>query len=172
MVRCAVDGDTDVVLDAKGKRWTERVEREGWLAGSAGRAVAVEDGALVVFRLDARKARRVLVRGAEPVTWSADGQWLLARMGDSACIVRAVGGQFKCWSGYAPIAIAGDGSYAVLGKPAAGRTELYRAQGTGARAESPALLVRDADGPAAWVDAGGPADAQVSPPEPEEEGSE
>ena len=170
-VRCAVDQDTDVIVDAKGKRWTERVERVG-MVGPAGRAVAVADGALVTFKVGGTKARRVLLRDAVPVSWSANGQWLLIGLGESACIIRAVGGQYKCWTGYLPLAIAGDGSQAVLGKPGATRTDLYRGQLAGARAEAPALLVRDVDGPAAWLDGAGPAGADVSPPELEEGGPE
>jgi hypothetical protein len=77
------------------------------------------------FALDGVGARRKGIRAGVAVEWSHDNQWVLIQDGGSACIMRAIGGQYKCWRGYTAASIAPDGSYAlVLGaakkdKPAA-----------------------------------------------------
>jgi hypothetical protein len=175
-----VDGDTDVV-DEGGKHWTERVvERLPWLVGpGAKRAAAVEGDALVAFKLDARKARRILLPKGVPVLWSADGNWLLAHWTDlshnqATCIVRAVGGEYKCWHGYTGVAIAPDGSYCLLAKAGKIGHDLFVGELAGAQTEAPAVLVRGADGPAAWLGQPGPAPPPeaVTPGDEGEEGPE
>jgi hypothetical protein len=167
-VTCQVDTDTDLI-DEAGVRRTERVvERLPWLVGpGAKRAVAVEGGALVVFKLDARKARRILLAGADPLGWSADGNWVLFHWtaGDrnAACIARALGGQYKCWHGYEGVDLATDGSYVLLRKKSkSGATyDLFAGEAAGAQTETPSVIIRNVDGPAAWLGQPGP----LAPPE-------
>jgi hypothetical protein len=73
---------------------------------------------LMGFALDGIGARRKGIRAGVPLEWSHDGQWVLVQDGGSACIMRALGGQYKCWRGYTAASIAPDGKYAlVLGAP-------------------------------------------------------
>lgn len=69
---------------------------------------------LEVFALDGRGARRKSVKTGVPVEWSHDSQWALLQDGSQACIVRAAGGQYKCWRGFTPSSIAPDGKYALM----------------------------------------------------------
>ncbi|MDQ3365010.1 MAG: hypothetical protein M3680_06250 [Myxococcota bacterium] len=69
---------------------------------------------LMGFALDGVGARRKSIRDSVPVEWSHDGQWVLVQDGSKACIVKAVGGQYKCWRGYTAASIAPDGRYALL----------------------------------------------------------
>ena len=69
---------------------------------------------LEVFRLDGDGPRRKTVKSGVPVEWSHDSQWVLMQNGSQACIVRALGGQYKCWSGFTPASIAPDGKYALM----------------------------------------------------------
>ena len=66
------------------------------------------------FALDGTAARRRAIRDAVPLVWSHDAQWLLAQDGTSACIMRGVGGQNKCWKGFTAVSIAPDGSWALV----------------------------------------------------------
>ncbi|MDQ3295143.1 MAG: hypothetical protein M3619_00985 [Myxococcota bacterium] len=69
---------------------------------------------LMGFALDGQGARRKSVRDSVPVEWSHDGNWVLVQDGSKACIVKAMGGQYKCWKGYTAVSIAPDGSYALI----------------------------------------------------------
>ncbi len=69
---------------------------------------------LMGFALDGQGARRKSVRASVPVEWSFDNQWVLVQDGATACITRAMGGQYKCWRGFTAVSIAPDGSYALL----------------------------------------------------------
>ncbi len=69
---------------------------------------------LMSFLLDGTAARRKSMRTGVPIEWSHDGTWVLVQDGASACIVRAAGGQYKCWKGYTAVGIAADGSYALV----------------------------------------------------------
>lgn len=74
--------------------------------------------ALHVFALDGSGARRKVIQNGVPLEWSHDSKWLLVQDGASACVMAAVGGQYKCWKGYTAAAISGDGKYAlVFGSP-------------------------------------------------------
>ena len=78
------------------------------------RGKPLERDQLFTFALDGKGARRKVIRDGVPVDWSWDSQWLLVQDGSSACLMRAVGGEYKCWKGYTASAIAPDGSYALL----------------------------------------------------------
>ncbi len=69
---------------------------------------------LVSFPLDGTDVHRKSIEKAVPVDWSHDGQWVLLQDRTSACIVRATGGQYKCWKGYTAVGIAADGSFALV----------------------------------------------------------
>ena len=58
------------------------------------------------FALDGVGARRKGIRAGIAVEWSHDNQWVLIQDGGSACIMRAIGGQYKCWRGYTAASIA------------------------------------------------------------------
>jgi hypothetical protein len=69
---------------------------------------------LMNFALDGQGARRKVIKDAVPVEWSHDAQWALVQDGASACILRASGGQYKCWKGYTAVSIAPDGTWALV----------------------------------------------------------
>lgn len=69
---------------------------------------------LMGFALDGVGARRKGIRAGVALEWSHDNQWVLVQDGGAACIMRAIGGQYKCWRGYTAASIAPDGSYALL----------------------------------------------------------
>lgn len=69
---------------------------------------------LMTFPLDGTDVHRKLIEKAVPVDWSHDGTWVLLQDRSSACIVRATGGQYKCWKGYTAVGIAVDGSFALV----------------------------------------------------------
>jgi hypothetical protein len=69
---------------------------------------------LMVFALDGNGARRKSVRDGVPVEWSHDSQWVLIQDGARACVVRATGGDYKCWRGYTGASIASDGRWALV----------------------------------------------------------
>ncbi len=72
------------------------------------------------FALDGTAARRKSIRGGVVVQWSADGAWALVQDGTKACVMRVVGGEYKCWKGYQGVALSPDGESALLlGSPKA-----------------------------------------------------
>ncbi|MEO8700086.1 MAG: hypothetical protein ABI867_08585 [Kofleriaceae bacterium] len=96
---------------------------------------------LMAFALDGEAARRKGIRNAVPVAWSFDNQWLLAQDGTAACLERMNGGQYKCWKGFTALAVAGDGSYALV----AAKGALYRARLDGVNDTAPELVTKAAD---------------------------
>lgn len=66
------------------------------------------------FALDGIGARRRLIRDGVVLDWSWDSRWLLIQDHASACIARAVGGEYKCWKNFAAVSVAPDGAYALL----------------------------------------------------------
>ncbi len=169
---------------------------------------------LYSFALDGSGARRKVIRNGVPIEWSWDSQWVLVQDGGSACVMRAIGGEYKCWKGYTAVGIAEDGAWALVLGPrdqsAAGKSDakpkgkgkgkgknkgkaaasgddeagatpvagddesedgdggaidetvvplpkrpfsLYRARRDGAYTDRPVAIVRDVDGPAAWLPA-------------------
>ena len=96
------------------------------------------------FRLDGQAARRKLHPGI-PIGWSADSVWLAVAADGNACIVRAVGGEYKCWDKYRPLAIDADGSWILLAKPPglkARRLDLFLGRVGGPHTEKPLKLMR------------------------------
>jgi hypothetical protein len=83
------------------------------LAGTPG-AKAAPAELMMGLALDGVGARRKGIRAGVAVEWSHDNQWVLVQDRGSACIMRAIGGQYKCWRGYTAASIAPDGSYALL----------------------------------------------------------
>jgi hypothetical protein len=69
---------------------------------------------LMGFALDGQGARRKTVKASLPIEWSFDSQWVLLQEGSTACITRAMGGQYKCWKGFIATSISPDGAYALL----------------------------------------------------------
>jgi hypothetical protein len=83
---------------------------------------------LMTVQLDGQGARRKAIRDGIAVEWSHDAQWVLIQDGASACIMRATGGQYKCWKGYTAASLSSDGRWALAlgnrdgGKPPAKST--------------------------------------------------
>ena len=69
---------------------------------------------LMVFALDGIGARRKVIQKGVAVEWSHDSQWLLVQNGAEACLMRASGGDYKCWRGYTAASIAADGKFALV----------------------------------------------------------
>jgi hypothetical protein len=69
---------------------------------------------LYTFPLDGSGARRKVIRNGVPIEWSWDAQWVLVQDGGAACVMRAVGGEYKCWKGYTAVGVADDGAWALM----------------------------------------------------------
>ena len=68
---------------------------------------------LMTIALDGHGARRKAIRDGIAVEWSHDAQWVLVQDGASACIMRASGGQYKCWRGYTAASLSSDGRWGL-----------------------------------------------------------
>ncbi|HVV84917.1 MAG TPA: hypothetical protein VHE35_17755, partial [Kofleriaceae bacterium] len=79
--------------------------------------VAGDRDQLFGFALDGIAAPRRLIRDGVVLDWSWDSKWLLVQDHGSACVVRAIGGEYKCWKGYTAVSFAPDGSYALVVGP-------------------------------------------------------
>lgn len=102
--------------------------------------------ALHAFRLDGRAVRRRLMKRAIPVDWSRDNRWLLVQRGKRACLVRAVGGHYKCWRGFRALAISARGERLLLGRfvePGAGEDSPDTWRVKGYQGERGIVAVRD-----------------------------
>jgi hypothetical protein len=109
-----------------------------------------EGDAVYSFRLDGKGARRKLTTG-KLVGWSPSSKWVMVQDGDSACLVRATGGQYRCWRDYRALSVSFTDDAILLSKKEGKRTELYRASLGGARSSKPLLLVKNARGSAVWL---------------------
>ncbi len=69
---------------------------------------------LTSFALDGRGARRKAIRAGVPIEWSHDSKWVLVQDRSSACIMSAIGGQYKCWKGYTGVSLSPDGKFALV----------------------------------------------------------
>ncbi len=68
---------------------------------------------LMTLQLDGQGARRKAIRDGVAVEWSHDARWLLVQDGASTCIMRASGGQYKCWRGLTAASLSADGRWAL-----------------------------------------------------------
>lgn len=102
---------------------------------------------LMLFDLDASNGRRRGIRNGVPLAWSHDDNYLLVQDGTAACLMRANGGQFKCWKGYRAAAVADDASYAL----AFANGALYRVKLAGPFDETPERIANKAERVAAWL---------------------
>lgn len=69
---------------------------------------------LMSFALDGQGARRKAIKAGVPIEWSHDSRWVLVQDRGSACVMSAIGGQYKCWKGYTGVSVASDGRWALL----------------------------------------------------------
>jgi len=69
---------------------------------------------LMTVQLDGAGARRKAIRDGVVVEWSHDSQWLLVQDGASACIMRASGGQYKCWKNFTAASLSSDGRWGLV----------------------------------------------------------
>jgi hypothetical protein len=69
---------------------------------------------LMTVQLDGQGARRKTIQDGVAVEWSHDSQWVLVQDGARACIMRAGGGQYKCWRGYTAASLSSDGRWALV----------------------------------------------------------
>ena len=69
---------------------------------------------LMTVQLDGQGARRKTIQDGLAVEWSHDSQWVLVQDGARACIMRASGGQYKCWRGYTAASLSSDGRWALV----------------------------------------------------------
>lgn len=69
---------------------------------------------LTTFALDGEGVHRLGIRNGVPLDWSHDGSYVLVQEGAKACLMRAGGGQYKCWKGFTAVSLAPDGSYALV----------------------------------------------------------
>jgi hypothetical protein len=111
---------------------------------------------LMTLQLDGQGARRKAIRDGVAVEWSHDSQWVLVQDGASACIMRASGGQYKCWKGYTAASLSSDGHWGlVLGnrdgsknqakaKPVKSAKSAKPAKSTKPRPAPPSAAARDA----------------------------
>ena len=70
--------------------------------------------ALTTFALDGEGVHRLGIRNGVPLDWSHDGSYVLVQEGAKACLMRAGGGQYKCWKGFTAVSLAPDASYALV----------------------------------------------------------
>lgn len=66
------------------------------------------------FALDGVAARRKGIKAGIPLGWSHDNLWVLVQDGANACLMRTLGGQYKCWKGYIAGAAAPDGKWQLM----------------------------------------------------------
>jgi hypothetical protein len=69
---------------------------------------------LMTLQLDNQGARRKAIRDGVAVEWSHDSQWVLVQDGAFACIMRASGGEYKCWRGYTAASLSSDGRWGLV----------------------------------------------------------
>lgn len=152
------------VLGAGGQVLAPHRPDAGFLVAPSGqRAVGVylegkgtedELGTLYTFRLDGKGARRKLIAPADPLGFSRDSRWVIVQAGERACVVRAVGGEYKCWNGFRALAGSTHGRALLVSRPSdqgKGRIDLYRARLDGPRSRPPELVREGVLGTAAFI---------------------
>ncbi len=133
------------------------------------RAVGFYEGdnaGLYSFRLDGKGARRKLLTEGVPVTWSQSSEWLLVQQPETACVVRGIGGQYKCWDKVLAGAISATGDEVFLIKSAGDKHAIHMASTEGARPKGTSVLIDDADPAAVWTDRRPAANDKPRPPAP------
>jgi hypothetical protein len=120
------------------------------------RAVAVFSDAgggtgLYSFLFDGKGVRRKLVTEAVPIAWSADSKWLVVTRKKRGCVVRAAGGQYRCFDGYRAHGVSPDLKDALLTSGSPGSLTVFRADLGGARSSKPVPMVKKAQGAAIWL---------------------
>ena len=167
--RRLIFADADGIWSAAVKDLSDRTEVapdapvSGFLASPDGtRGVAIYPGhvykkkekvaadVLTTFELDGTATRRKLATTGTVIDWSWDSQWLLWQDDESACIVRAVGGETKCWKGYAAQSISPDGRWG-LARGTDHPEKLYRLRLEGAHSDKPTLVQSDVEGAGLWL---------------------
>jgi hypothetical protein len=118
---------------------------------------------LMTLQLDGKGARRKAIRDGVALEWSHDGQWVLVQDGASACIMRASGGQYKCWKGFTAASVSSDGRWGL----ALGNRDGSKKQ---TPAKAPAAKAPAAKAPAARPPAGKPRDIVDEPSDEPEAG--
>lgn len=68
---------------------------------------------LMSLQLDGQSARRKAIPEGVAIEWSHDARWVLVQDAASACIMRATGGQYKCWKGLTAVALSSDGHWGL-----------------------------------------------------------
>ncbi len=107
------------------------------------------DQVVYTFRLDGKAVQRKLGDSELPVAWSADSQWVLLAHERRACVVRGVGGEYKCWERYAAVGLSPDSAFVLLARDGG----LYRASIAGVNSDRPKLIAKDAGTAAVWLPA-------------------
>jgi hypothetical protein len=69
---------------------------------------------LMSFALDGQGARRKAIKSGVPVEWSHDSSYVLVQDNGSACLMRATGGEYKCFKGFTAASIAADGKWGLV----------------------------------------------------------
>ena len=106
---------------------------------------------LYVFTLTGENVRRKLVSNAELVSWSRDSQWLVVNEAKRGCVVRASGGQYRCFDGFRGVGLAPNHKEALLAKGKVGAMTLFRVDLGGAHSKKPVLLLKGVQGAAIWL---------------------
>jgi hypothetical protein len=116
--------------------------------------------ALYALALDGKGIRRRLNAGGIPVSWSVDSEWLVVQDGERACVVRAVGGQHRCWKGYRALGVDAEVKELLMFGGKAGKDgarDLYRGSLAGAHNAAPRRVLRGVMA-ASWLSSGPPRD--------------
>jgi len=93
---------------------------------------------LMLLALDGEGARRKTIAKGIAVEWSHDARWVLVQDGANACIMRASGGQYKCWRGYTAASISSDGRWALALGNRNGTRQIVRSKPAKGKAGKPA----------------------------------
>ena len=106
---------------------------------------------LYSFLFDGKGVRRKLVTEAVPVAWSADSTWLVLTRKKRGCVVRAAGGQYRCFDGFRALGISPDLKDALLVSGKKSSLTLFRADLGGARSAKPVVMRKNVHGAAVWL---------------------
>lgn len=121
---------------------------------------------LMTLQLDGQGARRKAIRDGVAVEWSHDARWLLVQDGASTCIMRASGGQYKCWRGLTAASLSADGRWALaLGNRDGSRSAAERSGKSGKSGKSAAKPAPPPARPAARPPPPAPSDADPARPD-------